>query len=273
MTKIKSRNGQIGLLVLLATIVVMTIAVALASRTASEIAISTNEEQSTSAFESAETIIERILGNPTPPPVNMSGSIGSETYEVTTEYVTKLETNEKTAGETVEVNLRNYAQNTFKVEWQGNNEGSCNTDATAVVVAVFYENGPDEYVVKRYAYDPCLARATTGPNPNGFLHINSPSPNNISISNRRVTANVPSRESSPSLTRPVSARIKILYSNSDLIVEGGNGFPQQGLDITSRASSLDDQSRAIRVTEGHPMAPSIFDYAVYSAGTIENVGP
>ena len=276
MEKFNSRNGQVGLLVLLATIVVMTIAVALASRTASEIAISTNEEQSTSAFESAETIIERILGNPTPPPAETkTGLIGSESYQVTTEYVTKLKTDEKAAGETVEVNLKNYAQNTFKVEWQGNNQGSCNNNASAVVVAIFYENSPNDYKVKRYAYDPCLYRADTGPNPNGFLHINSANSNKVTINGGRATANVPSRELSatPPLTNPVSARIKILYANSDLFIEGGNGFPQQGIDITSRASSLDDQSRAIRVTESYPMAPSIFDYAVYSAGTIENVGP
>jgi hypothetical protein len=258
MPKIKSRNGQIGLLVLLATIVVMTIAVALASRTASEIAISTNEEQSTSAFESAETIIERILGNPTPPPVNMSGSIGSETYQVETVYATRLDTDTKSTGETVEVNLQGYSAGDIKVSWQGGDGTDCQVNATAIVAAVFYKDGAN-YRVKRSAFDPCNARKVS----NGFDGA-------VSIIDGRPTANIITQQGT---WTPVSARIKLLYADSNLSVSGGVGFPPQGREITSRASSLDDQSRAIRVTEGHPMAPSIFDYAVYSAGTIENVGP
>lgn len=258
MHKLKSRNGQVGLLVLLATIVVMTIAVALASRTASEIAISTNEEQSTSAFESAETIIERILGNPTPPPVNMSGSIGSETYQVETVYTTKLDTDTKSAGETVEVNLQGYSDSNIKVSWQGGNGASCQTDATAIVAAVFYKDGAN-YRVKRSAFDPCEARKIS----NGFDGA-------VNFEDGRPTANITTQQGA---WTPVSARIKLLYADSNLSVSAGSGLPPQGREITSRASSLDDQSRAIKVTEGHPMAPSIFDYAVYSAGTIENVGP
>lgn len=260
MEKFKSRKGQVGLLVLLATIVVMTIAVALASRTASEIAISTNEEQSTSAFESAETIIERILGNPTPGTIG--GTIGSESYEATTTYVTTLATDIKAAGETVEVNLQGYNKSNIQVNWRGGNGGGCQNNATAVVAAVFYRNGSN-YYVRRSAYDPCQMRKLT----NGF-------DGNVSLNNNggvtRATANIPTDQGGG---QPVSARIKLLYANSDIRVSAGSGLPQQGVEITSRASSLDDQSRAIRVTEGHPMAPSIFDYAVYSAGTIENVGP
>ncbi len=259
MDAFKSRKGQVGLLVLLATIVVMTIAVALASRTASEIAISTNEEQSTSAFESAETIIERILGNPTPPPAGThAGTIGSETYEATTTYLTTLETDEKNAGETVEVNLQGYGQSDIQVSWQGGNGASCQNNATAIVAAVFYRNGSD-YYVKRSAYDPCQSRKSG----NGF----NDGPVTIAQVNgvQMASADIPTNQGAG---QPVSARIKLLYANSDIRVSGGNGFPQQGVDITSRASSLDDQSRAIRVTEGYPMAPSIFDYAVYSAGEI-----
>lgn len=248
---------------LLATIVVMTIAVALASRTASEIAISTNEEQSTSAFESAETIIERILGNPTPPPAETkTGTIGSESYQVITEYVTTLKTDTKKAGETIEVNLDGYTKDTIEVKWQGGNGANCENNATAVVAAVFYRDGTN-YRVKRTAYDPCQVRKAN----NGFNGtVATNNVNGAPIS----SADVPTSQTS---WQPISARIKILYSDSTIEVSGGNGFPQQGIDITSRASSLDDQSRAIKVTESYPMAPSIFDYAVYSAGTIENVGP
>lgn len=244
MEKLKSQNGQVGLLVLLVTIVVMTIAVALASRTASEIAISTNEEQSTSAFESAETIIERILGNPTPPP--LAGTVGSSNFTYNAEIVETqtLHTDLVEMGESVEVNLKGYNQQYFRVNWDGN---ACNANASAVVVAIFYDNN----TVKRYAYDTCTTRG------NGFANP----PNSI--------VDVPSNQGTPLI-----ARVKILYSDSSLDVSGmGSSLPSQGREITSRASSLDDQSRAIRVTEGYPMAPSIFDYAVYSAGTIENIGP
>lgn len=229
---------------MLATIVVMTIAVALASRTASEIAISTNEEQSTSAFESAETIIERILGNPTPPP--LAGTVGTSNFTYNAEIVETqtLHTDSIKAGETVEINLRGYGRPYFRVNWDGN---ACNANASAVVVAIFYDNN----TVKRYAYDTCSTRGNGFANPPGSV------------------VDVPSNQGTPLI-----ARVKVLYSDSALDVSGlGDQLPAQGREITSRASSLDDQSRAIKVTESYPMAPSIFDYAVYSAGTIENVGP
>ena len=92
----ESESGQIGIIVVLIMIVLLTIGLSLASRTTKQVALSTQEAESTRVFNAAEVGVEQALSNLsftgdsyTSSPIQPAGTNATVTYTINKQY--KLE--------------------------------------------------------------------------------------------------------------------------------------------------------------------------------------
>jgi hypothetical protein len=224
-----SENGQVGLVVLLITVVMLTVGVSVASRSVSDLKLTRQEQESTRALDIAESGIEDALSQ------DLSSIIGSTTgnipsgeqYSLDVSANTTLDTQVE-AGHTAEIKLlaNPPVAGTFTITMTG----AC---ASALEVAVIR----NATTVNRQTFDCDGARRAV----NGF----SPGPYVVTYTNTDQIA-----------------RIKVLYAGTTLTVTGAN-LPTQSYTIRS-TTTVNGATRAVEVTKPLAALPSIFDYVLFS---------
>lgn len=244
MTRITNHErGQVGLVVLLVMVAVLTVGLAVSSRSTSQLTQVRQEAESSRSFEVAETAIEEALSLDL---VDGSGGqidVGGieAQYQVTAQ---QTGTRNLGLGEVMEVNLEGATGTSFNLSWTGS--GGC-VDAPGqspgVVVSVLYEGGQ----VVRNAYDSCGDRTDD----NGFTYADGSS------------VNVEYNDHS----NPRLARVRVVYSNAGVTVIGNNLPPQQ-FQVRSTATAPDGETRSIEVIQGAPERPALFDYVLYGGSGI-----
>lgn len=252
--KLTGQEGQIGVIILLLTVVLLTIGLSISSRSITDIRLSRQEEQTSRAFDAAEAGIEEALRKDLqqlaqetqiggPQTVNIGELAAS--YEVAEENVLETEIDE---GETIEVNLEGLGPgDRVRVDWA---KESCSA-AAAIVVAVF-----DSDSVDRTPYDGCSSRAST----NGF------ETNGVQAGSDGYTF---SRTFNPSAGVQFM-RIRAVHAGTAIRIAGDNrDLPVQFWRIHSEAQTeLGQETRAVEVTQTLPAPPSIFDFVIYSGSAI-----
>lgn len=254
------KNGQVGLVLLVIMGVVIALAMSVASRSLSDTVLSRQERESSAAFSVAETGVENALnslsqGQVPDGVVNLPLSLGivSGQYEVLPSTTYALFVRE---GETAHLDLSTFVP-TLNISWtrrvdsseMPNNcdEGSGLAPAAIEVTAI------SGSAVNRTYYNPYGCN----PGPNGFSTSNDGGSTYLST----VSYAVPTIPSNATMIR-----VKPLYSGATILVTG-TGLKDQLYLIQSKASGGDAQ-KEIEVRRGLDSPPSIFDYAVFSAGTI-----
>ncbi len=276
--------GQAGIVVLLITVVLVTIGLSIASRSVTDIRFSRQEEETTRAFDAAEAGVEDALRQDIPALIasqpgcpgcaNVSVTVGDPVDGIVTDYTVSEQTNldiELLEGETVEVNLNGLvAGNQLRVRW-GTSDENCTVGddlETAALVATFYNTATG--AVRRQPFDVCGGRR-------GVNQFNSAT--NISGGGTGYYSELASPFLALANNDEDFARFRIVYGpnpnsptnrKTPIFVEaiGGPTLPAQYYLISSEAQTVGGETRAVEVTRTLPAPASIFDFALFTGGSV-----
>lgn len=268
MRKISAPAGQKGqalLIVLLVMVVGLTIGLSLATRSVTDIKISTQLEESSRAFSAAEAGIEAALKGESEPATPVQ--IGNATYifskdtaggtdqplalgkiGIADTYTVWL-TSHDTDGNLQIGDTYDYDGTTIDICWGEGGE----TTKPAMEVSVVYRQG-GIYKITRGAYDPedggrrnnnHFADTDDGVNCGGGFAYGK-------------TSTLPAGVL-------VALRLRPFYLETNAGVEPQDGFDlsSQGLLITSTGTA-GDTTRKVEVVQSYPSLPAIFDYLLFS---------
>lgn len=247
-------SGQAGLVVLLLTVILLTVGIAVASRAQTDLVISRQEEESNRALNGAEAGVENALsqdldfaGNTYSGSVNVDSNLS---VNYTIDKVNILETR-LFNGVSAQADVTGVTGGQgIQIRWA--KETSCNDNPASLLVTVFNKVGT-KVETRVFAYKPCIT-----PN-NNFTQISTDPSGDFY---RETTI--------PLIAGDQFVRIKPVYNDTSIQVQGsGWNLPVQYYRVKSVAdSNIGDEVRAVQVNRTLPVAPSIFDYVLYTEGTI-----
>lgn len=284
---IKYPRGQVLLITVLVLSIAVTIALSLIGRSVSDVSMSRNLEESARAFSAAEAGIEEALRTNiqqtnTSYTTNAGYTsdiaiIGDSTGVYTLPTITVGQSDiawlvEHNASNDIDFPPSYYYPNaTIDICWSHVPEGQ---PVPALEVALYYKSGLS-YLVSRGAYDP---DAATRPS-NHFSTVTDY--NNISegcgaMTNvYRQTVTIPTGVG----ITPLFMRIRPYYGNATVTISplGGSKLPKQGVEVSSVGCTQITESgcteggvtRKIVVRRQYLGPSTIFDYSVYSQGSLE----
>ncbi|MBI2404695.1 hypothetical protein HYV22_00770 [Candidatus Gottesmanbacteria bacterium] len=268
----RTQSGQILLISLLVLSVATTIALSLIGRTATDVNISNEVEESARALAAAEAGVEQALQSGL-------GSGGAQVLSPNVTYDTTL-TNiglaagpylfpQKTARDNTEVlwltshdssgnivETPTYVATTIELCWS--------TEATtpAVEVTIPYKKASDgSYRVARGAFDPVSSRTTT----NKFTLVAGAGANCGQSEFYKATLDFTTLGITPAQDTLLALHIKPIYSAAQLGVNpGSNVLPIQGNRIDSTGSLATGITRRVVVLQSYRTTQGIFDAVVFS---------
>lgn len=257
-----NQQGQIGVIILLIMVVLMTIGLSVASRTTQEVMLTQQTADSTRVFNAAETGIEEALGTDLE-----SATFVDEEYQpsdinlddINVNYVIRRHYELETRlfeGVSVAVDLpKDGTTNTNGIIVEWSKESNCGSEDPASLIASIYNHNTstDETTVRYRALGGCDRS-------DGFEIATTLAPE--STYHYQFTL--------PLENDDIMVRLKPVYNDTHVNVRG-NGWtlPVQYFNIRSEASNnLGDETRIVEVNKTVPTAPSFMDYALYSGSTI-----
>lgn len=300
---LKSSSGQIIVLFLLILVVGLAIVLSVASRTVTDIRITTTSDESSRAYFAAEAAIEEAL--------KKVSSSGAGTFTLN---FSSLNNSTATVEITEDTSVAEFVYPTVippdgvaqialmtpfnppsqanlnNGEWLG---GTALTflwgDAvsgvppnTAIEISIVYatRSGPINWFIetgniRKVVFDnvssrstgACFSSVVTPPNvplqTTGFSFTPEYQATLTILSGSGCTGVNP-----PPNSKPVMARVRMLYNGSPLAVRGvGADLPPQGFTIDSSGQTPSGVTRRIEVTRLYPSVPSLFDYVLFSGGS------
>lgn len=255
-------RGQILLIIILITTVVLTVGLSFVSRSITTIRTSKEEASSQKALAAAEAGIEQVLKTGVNIPVgNFSGT--DVTYSATANSVSGLEVlvnggNIVPKDEGADIWLvAHNPDNTpnLALPWSGNltifwGDKPVSCDNAALEIIVVYDPPPHKF--KRFVFDPCASRASN----NNFSAASSGG----SVSGKTFSHST----SAIIVTSGFVARVVPLYENTPIGVVASLALPSQGIVIDSTGESS-GTTRKIKVFKGYPQLPiQFFSYGLFS---------
>lgn len=247
---IKQQKGQVALVLVLIMTVVGALAVSLASRSTVDTRIQENETKSVQALILAQTGLEQMMMNPMSTVINDATYTANKTDEGMTSFTTGL----VYAGTTVELNLEEANFNTltgFGVYWK--RDVDTTSGNPAILISVTSNSG----VITDYAYD------YTGEN--GFTVASSGSSEGYEKRTPKIN-----------LTNNVrKVRIMVLGAPALMKIvplETGALFPAQ-IKSVKAVGLVDSDGNSVKYglqydESAVAAVPSVFDYALFSSGSI-----
>lgn len=266
-----SQSGQVAVVVLLIMAVLLVLGLSLASRTTQEALISSQEEDTTRVFNAAETAVEEALSKLSKGeaiteglPIGVSTSnlpdSTSATYTLTAETTLS---GTITQGMSATVFLTDTSP--FTIHW--GSASDCNNNAS-LIVSLYYSSGGTTKV-KHLPLKP-IGCYSDGSKAIGFTEGVS---DTGTYRNKYV---ISSFAAAPwqlvAGEVPQIMRIKALYKDAEFGISGIT-LPSQKDVVRAEASDSkveggSQEKRAIEVTRTKPAPPAIFDYSLYSGGSL-----
>lgn len=261
------QRGQVGLMILVVMGVLVSLSLSVASRSLSDLVLSRQESENTEVFHTAEQGIEEAL-NAIRQNSGLvdggiyTGSVGSGGGLVTGQYSVDgfggLDIFVK-EGEVAEIDLAGYGSSSINLFWtlKGDTaedvtctgEGSGNAPAALEIVQIL---GVSDPVVRSYYNSSNCDLGSS----NGFTLASIDSTN---VFRSKITIN-------PLNASVTKIRIRPIYNGATLGVEGLD-LPSQLYLIRSAAEGGDAQ-KEIEVKRTNNQPVSIFDFALFTGGTI-----
>lgn len=259
-TRWQGQRGQIALVVLLVMIVMLTLGITVAQRGLFDVKLSEQEEESSRAFQAAETGVEEALRTLTGTGGQKVG-LGTDTeYEVGVEEAGQngLVTAEPVeVGETLEVDVTGSGGlNSVLVNFIDKGTENCDADGVAAVEVVAVRTSG---VLTRRAYDVNSTRAGS----NGFTVVGK---GDFSFQDKTFCAQV--NVAVPADTKEV--RVRPFYASTTIGVQPqpNDVLAPQYRVISSRGETGSGVTRVVEVRRGNPQAASIFDYVLFSGNDL-----
>lgn len=276
-----TQSGQILLITLLVLSVATTMVLSLIGRATTDVAITSQIEDSTRAFNAAEAGIEEVLktglGINTPQelatgltytaPITPIGNVNGVyklpriTSQGETETIWMVPHN---ADNSINDTAPYYTRN-INICW------SHNTPIPALVLTIFYKSG-GVYKVARGAFDPDGSPGPVRAQNNFIQNFNNPHDKNngcgkSNVYLRRIIFNDFGID--PAVDVITQLRLKPVYNDTQFYIETlgaalGGTLPDQGKNIVSTGVTASGTTRKIVVTQQYRTASPVFDYAVFS---------
>ena len=247
------QSGQAGLIILLLTVVVLTVGISVASRSTTDVKLSRQEEESNRAYNAAEAGVEQALSQN----LNFPGEIYSGTTSVDSninvnysiQKINILETR-LFQGLSAQADVTGVgAGQGITIQWA--KEPNCAANPSALLFTIFRRSGGN-ITARNGAITPCNRG-------DGYTLVGAVGTNGYL---RQATIPLGSGD--------IFVRIKPVYNDTHIRVSGsGWNLPTQYYKVRSVADNQQgDESRAVEVNRTKPVAPSLFDYVVFSGNTI-----
>ncbi len=263
------QSGQTMLIVVLVMVVALTVSLAIAARSITNLRVSSEEANSEKAFQAAEAGIEEVIKSGQP--ITIAEDLGNNAYITA---VTKTDLVDQTQflvnnGEIItqddgiDVWLSTYSpivSDSYANPWSGGltvywgtSTDSCltNPPQAAALEIILLEGSKDNPTAERFAVDPCTRD-------NGF----APSAVGATIGG----VSFPYSFHVTGITSGLIMRIIPLYSNTVMGIKPDTGtpaFPSQGEVIVSKGSSGTTQ-RQIMYFQGYDSLPSELYYSLFA---------
>ncbi|KKR30704.1 hypothetical protein A2715_01650 [Candidatus Woesebacteria bacterium RIFCSPHIGHO2_01_FULL_39_32] len=287
MRSLPNQSGQALLVVLLTMAVILTVVLSVASRSVTDVAITSYEEEALRAFSAAEAGIESALLNPVPadpPPIPADPSDPTAaTYDVLIAdlaendgkftYPGTLASGEVATFWLVEHDDAGKLTCAGDTCFRGSEINICvgsGSPNPAIEVLVFYDSNTKQAVNSNKYANVQVYRRAFGPLGGTSSSFGSTSQCNfIDSSARRAQINVNNICSgcvgNPGEGRLLMAKVRMYYSTKPIGIwtTGAGGLPPQGIQISSTGVA-GDSTRKVNVFQSYPENPTLFDSAVFS---------
>jgi len=250
------QSGQIGVIILLIMVVLLTIGISVASRTTQDLFLAQQQVESTRVFNAAEAGIEQALGSDFDfegttfeGTINdFSGTNVDVAYSI--EKVNQLQTRLfEMVGVKIDV-TGSIPGNTLDLRWSQEND--CGSEDVASLVVTSFSETPEGVRAYTQAYSGCDRS-------DGFTPAS-----NVDLDGlrRRAIMTIPDDTT--------FVRVTPLYNDTHVLIVGGNWtLPVQGFMIRSEAENTQgDEYRAVEVNRSLDSTPSVMDYALFSGNGI-----
>lgn len=268
----QSEKGQIALAILLIMGVVLTISLAVANRTTSDIAQTIQTSSAAKVFSQAESATENKLNElivdlqaGTIPEEILNPSAQGDQIVTATSFEHISNYNQDLAvGDIAQIKLEDpdgggpligFGGDSLSVSW---GSGEPNSKAS-LIISEYFEDG--DQIRSRYQF---IRPSCADESGDGFLTVNCASDvlDQVSYSYNLVSAPL----------TPLLVRIQPVYHPTNLTVVGeGEELPPQQFRITTQAVNKEEdiqQNSAIEVVASHLLPPPFLDYTVFSGGDI-----
>jgi len=293
--RVARNSGQALLLILLSMAVVLTVVLSILSRSITDVAVSSREEEALRAFSAAEAGVEKalIVGSDIGPTQIGDASFNAQVTGTATggrEFANPVGiisgesvifwfiAHDEAGNYVCDVDYPCFTGSKYKICWGKEGTASDNATTPAVEISTFYAATPGDYSTVR------IARDTADPNAVRRSSNNFSAPDAGTCTTAGKNFQFQKTVDLAALGVPAVsyntqnglqfARVRILY-NSSLTHEAGISanfpgntlLPAQGLNIVSSGAS-GESNRKIEVFQGYGEPPPIFDTAIFSLGGI-----
>jgi len=277
--KINKNSGQTLLIILLIAAVILTVGLAVASYSITDIKISQQEEASARAFSAAEAGIEESLKIGSATNVTV-GNITAQVSEVVQgggkdfnfgglKFPSGESANVWLIGHDAqgELNPSEFFPLNGKITICWGESTTIDNSTPALEAILVYKDGND-YKVIRSGVDPKSGRTT------GFDAADDSDGGNcgnLAFAKNNVIDLASGTFILPANAIPYLLRLKLLYNTSSqpLAVSADNNLPNQGKCFDSAATITDSNiTRKIRQCQFFEAPPAIFDYVLFSTGDL-----
>ena len=250
-TSFSSQRGQVGVIVLLIMVGMLTIGLSLAARTTQEAFLSGKETKTTRVFNAAEQGVETALSGDLAAG-DYSLSEGEIEVDYSVEEINRLQTR-LFEGIPVGIDVTGASDgDELRLEWSQLDD--CGSENPASIVASIFNNDGGSIVVRHLALGACDRS-------DGFESATIINENNY---HRRYDLSLRSGD--------FLVRVKPVYNDTHVNIysnDAGFTLPVQSYLVRSSATGTEtDETRIVEVNMSRLTAPSIFDYAVYSGNTL-----
>jgi len=280
-------KGQTLLITVLVLTIALTVVLSLIRRTTTDVATTSQLEESARAFSAAEAGIEDVLNRASGTSVTIQSGEGSATFDTTytslsgstAAYTYPTETQKgdvatvwlvphntdnslDESGETFY--CKESGECTIDVCWE---QPLSSPDIPAVEIAVLYKHIPSgTYDIQRFAYDPDPARLG-----NSFTRSGALSPG-CGKASGVYTAPTPIVLYTL-YSMPIALRMTPYYNGTTFTVAptAGRTLSSQGFEVSSTGKTGSGVTRKIIVKKNYEAPGSLFDYVLYANTTITNV--
>lgn len=247
----QSESGQVGIIILMMTAVILTVAISLSQRTLQEQDIAITQDESTRVFNAAESGLEEAMFDVSQGRTG-TGELSFEDLNIGVDY--EIESADTfnmnlTNGQTATIPL-NQSNTDLTVRWW-DHEDDCNSTnpPAAMLVSIFTENN-----VQNFGYDPCSSNRE-----NNFG----------SISQLATTEeNCYYRADIPVTTDDILVRVRPLYNNSKFNISSNAIDVAQYNILSSAVNNPEDIARTISVQRSEDGPPFFMDFALVSGGSL-----
>lgn len=254
----RNQSGQVGIIIILIMVVLLTFGLSIASRSTREVALSQQEEESNRVFNAAEAGVERALATDLDfqgesldsGDTIIPGTDSNLSYNIAKNRILESRLIEGTTAMIQMQDVTNTLPAHIYIDWARDSDCDAENKPASLLVSIYNTSASTSAQVRHYAYAAC--------DRNDDIPVGAAGQNGYF---KRADVSTQAGDE--------FMRIKTVYNDTYLRVSGSSTLPTQAYDIRSEATStLGNEARTVEVKRTLSVAPSVMDFALFSGTTL-----